>query len=206
MDLKVKLAELEGLPASQQKVTLRGKALEDDQPLSSYQLSDKALLMLIRVAGKEGGGGTSAVATASASTTAEKKQDAAPAVRKLCVGNCGFYGSAEQEDMCSKCFKQTMQKKKEMAATEALKADAEKKKAAVVPEQVIVVEQTDFEKCWCCEKKIGLLGFSCKCGYKFCGLHRVPESHHCVVDYKRTDRKKLEAANPKLESQKLTKI
>lgn len=204
----MKLAELEGLPASQQKVTLRGKALEDDQPLSSYQLSDKALLMLIRVAGKDSG--TAAVASAAApsssSSSSEKKSEAAPAVRKLCVGGCGFYGSAEQDDMCSKCYKQMEQKKKETAATEALKAEAEKKKLTAVPEQVIVVEQTDFEKCWCCEKKIGLLGFGCKCGYKFCGLHRVPETHHCQIDYKRTDRKKLEAANPKLESQKLNKI
>jgi hypothetical protein len=160
-DLKVKLAELEGLPASQQKVTLRGKALEDDQPLSSYHLSDKALLMLIRVAAKEASG-TSPVATA----VAPEKKEVQPVERKLCVGGCGFYGTSDQEDMCSKCFKQMEQKKKELAATEALKAEAEKKKAAAEPEQVIVVEQTNFEKCWSCEKNIGLLGFACKVGWK----------------------------------------
>lgn len=36
---------------------------------------------------------------------AEVEEKEVVAVKKLCVGGCGFWGSAEQEDYCSKCFK-----------------------------------------------------------------------------------------------------
>ena len=60
-----------------------------------------------------------------------------------------------------------------------------------------VVLQTDMSKCWNCYKKIGLLGFDCKCGYKFCGLHRHPEQHSCSYDFKTS---KLNQLNDKLTS------
>ena len=192
--LKNLLAELEGLPVAQQKVTLRGKPLEDDKQLVSYKLSDKALLMLIRVPGGKG---------ASPAKPVEKKEET-PVERKLCVGNCGFYGSPDQDDMCSKCYKEKEAAEREAAAKAAL--EAEKKDVEVEPEQVIVVEQTDFEKCWKCSKRVGLLGFTCACGYKFCGKHRYAEQHECVYDYKRKDRQHLEKLNPKLAETKLNKI
>jgi predicted nucleic acid binding AN1-type Zn finger protein len=35
-----------------------------------------------------------------------------------------------------------------------------------------------------CKVKLGLLGFDCKCGAKFCGAHRHPESHDCGYNHK----------------------
>jgi predicted nucleic acid binding AN1-type Zn finger protein len=35
-----------------------------------------------------------------------------------------------------------------------------------------------------CKVKLGLLGFDCKCGEKFCGAHRYPESHDCGFNHK----------------------
>jgi hypothetical protein len=197
-ELKRLLAELEGLPVAQQKVTLKGKALEDEKQLCSYQLSDKALLMLIRVPGAK----EAALATTAVASAPEPKKEA-PAERKLCVGGCGFFGTADQDDMCSKCYKQTEQKKREVAA----KAEADKKAPPPEPEKAVpVVEQTDFERCWVCTKKVGLLGFACRCGYKYCGLHRYPEDHECAADFRGQDRKKLAAANPQVAPQKLGKI
>jgi len=35
-----------------------------------------------------------------------------------------------------------------------------------------------------CRVRLGLLGFDCKCGAKFCGTHRYPESHDCGYNHK----------------------
>ena len=35
-----------------------------------------------------------------------------------------------------------------------------------------------------CRAKLGLLGFDCKCGAKFCGAHRHPETHDCGYNHK----------------------
>ena len=42
----------------------------------------------------------------------------------LCVGGCGFWGSAKQESMCSKCFKAVVAKKEQQAIDHAAAADA----------------------------------------------------------------------------------
>lgn len=51
-------------------------------------------------------------------------------------------------------------------------------------------------KCLKCNKKIGLLGFDCKCGSTFCELHRHPENHDCDFDFGSRDRENLRRANP----------
>jgi hypothetical protein len=35
-----------------------------------------------------------------------------------------------------------------------------------------------------CKAKLGLLGFDCKCGAKYCGTHRYPEAHDCGYNYR----------------------
>jgi predicted nucleic acid binding AN1-type Zn finger protein len=42
-----------------------------------------------------------------------------------------------------------------------------------------------------CKKKLGLLGFDCRCGHHFCGEHRMAENHACTYDYKTDGRKEL---------------
>jgi hypothetical protein len=36
-----------------------------------------------------------------------------------------------------------------------------------------------MKKCDQCQKKVGLLGFDCKCGKTLCAAHRYPETHGC---------------------------
>ena len=40
-------------------------------------------------------------------------------------------------------------------------------------------------RCATCNKKVGLLGFSCACSelLVFCGAHRLPENHNCNYDH-----------------------
>jgi predicted nucleic acid binding AN1-type Zn finger protein len=36
-----------------------------------------------------------------------------------------------------------------------------------------------MNKCTICQKKVGILGFECKCSGLFCDKHRLAESHQC---------------------------
>jgi hypothetical protein len=52
-------------------------------------------------------------------------------------------------------------------------------------------KQTDLKRCFDCNKKLGLLGIECKCGYVYCNSHRLPESHSCEFDHKANGKDKL---------------
>jgi hypothetical protein len=53
--------------------------------------------------------------------------------------------------------------------------------------------ETKVEKCQHegCKKKLGLLGFTCKCEKNFCGTHRIAEVHKCTFDYHQQQKKDL---------------
>jgi len=34
-------------------------------------------------------------------------------------------------------------------------------------------------RCFICQKKVGVLGFACKCEGTFCEKHRLAEAHQC---------------------------
>lgn len=51
-------------------------------------------------------------------------------------------------------------------------------------------------RCFVCKKKVGLLGFECKCGRLLCTSHRQAEEHDCDFDYRAEGKKRLADANP----------
>jgi hypothetical protein len=42
-----------------------------------------------------------------------------------------------------------------------------------------------------CKKKLGLLGFLCKCEKNFCSNHRAAEVHKCTFDFQEKHKKDL---------------
>ena len=58
-------------------------------------------------------------------------------------------------------------------------------------------------RCWTCNKKVGLLGFKCKCEYVFCGEHRLAEAHECDFDFKASGKKLLAKQNPTIAPSKM---
>ena len=65
--------------------------------------------------------------------------------------------------------------------------------------------QTNTSRCWTCNRKIGLLGFQCKCEYFFCAEHRYSDKHQCSFDFKAMGKKQLTELNPVIAPSKLDK-
>lgn len=84
--------------------------------------------------------------------------------------------------------------------------------AAPVPmeeEEPLVPErpaQANRNRCFSCSKKVGLLGFECRCGYVYCSSHRHANDHKCTFDYAAMDRERLAKANPTILADKVQKL
>ncbi|KAK4792428.1 hypothetical protein SAY86_022863 [Trapa natans] len=61
-------------------------------------------------------------------------------------------------------------------------------------------------RCTTCKKRVGLTGFSCRCGNLFCGSHRYSDKHDCPFDYRTAARDAIAKANPLVKAKKLDKI
>eukprot|EP00183_Erythrolobus_madagascarensis_P000374 CAMPEP_0185847858 /NCGR_PEP_ID=MMETSP1354-20130828/2957_1 /TAXON_ID=708628 /ORGANISM="Erythrolobus madagascarensis, Strain CCMP3276" /LENGTH=233 /DNA_ID=CAMNT_0028548191 /DNA_START=118 /DNA_END=819 /DNA_ORIENTATION=- len=66
--------------------------------------------------------------------------------------------------------------------------------------------QKNKGRCFECRKKVGLTGFTCRCGYVFCGEHRYADQHACTFDYKSQAKELLTKANPVVVASKVDKI
>ena len=127
----------------------------------------------------------------------------------VCVQCKVYFGSEERMGMCSVCFKDLknkdtstvkvepqkvevvnqVQEQPNIKNTEPIQIDSDVKMEEL-PDQTRPV-QTNIYACWSCNKKVGYMGFKCKCEYIFCGSHRHFSDHNCDFDYKNYDREKL---------------
>lgn len=67
-------------------------------------------------------------------------------------------------------------------------------------------EKKKSNRCGICSKKVGLTGFSCRCGGLFCTSHRMADDHSCGFDYKAADRTKLAGMNPAVVASKVARF
>jgi predicted nucleic acid binding AN1-type Zn finger protein len=47
-------------------------------------------------------------------------------------------------------------------------------------------------RCGQCKKKLGVLGFTCKCERHFCISHLQPQEHQCTFDFKKEAEKEIQ--------------
>ncbi|OIT20051.1 zinc finger a20 and an1 domain-containing stress-associated protein 1 [Nicotiana attenuata] len=123
----------------------------------------------------------------------------------LCARGCGFYGNPSNHNLCSQCYKVFLN---EEAAKSAI-ALSEKLSFLTIDDSVKTGNddglkmKTKTERCKSCKKKVGLIGFSCKCGGMFCRIHRYPEEHACTFNFKSMGRAALAKENPLCKADKL---
>lgn len=61
-------------------------------------------------------------------------------------------------------------------------------------------------RCLSCKKKVGLTGFTCRCGGLFCSIHRYSDKHTCAFDYKALGAEEISKSNPVVVAEKVAKI
>ncbi|XP_044949888.1 zinc finger A20 and AN1 domain-containing stress-associated protein 7-like [Hordeum vulgare subsp. vulgare] len=59
-------------------------------------------------------------------------------------------------------------------------------------------------RCAACRKKVGLLGFRCRCEGTFCSVHRHSEKHDCGFDFKAAGQEQIAKHNPVVVADKMS--
>ena len=151
-----------------------------------------------------------------------------PLASKLCSNSCSFYSSANNQGLCSLCYKKFLQENPAEAA--AVAAAKEAKDRQFEEELEAATKKMDQElklkeeaegvakeeepkkspikktRCLSCRKKVGLTFFACRCGGIFCSLHRYSDKHECDFDYNALARAEIAKNNPVIKAAKLNKI
>jgi predicted nucleic acid binding AN1-type Zn finger protein len=112
--------------------------------------------------------------------------------------------------MCSKCYQEHVvaAAKTSVFVPAASTAPAEKKAkmttAAAVDTSAQPVKQPPaVRRCTTCRKKVGLLGFRCRCEGTFCSVHRYSDGHSCGFDYKTAGQEQIAMHNPVVVADKI---
>jgi len=91
-------------------------------------------------------------------------------------------------------------------ASEAAEISPRKTPHPADEEPGVPAKKAKKNRCLSCKKKLGLTGFTCRCGGQFCSIHRYSDKHECQFDYKAMGEKEISQNNPQIVAQKVAKL
>ncbi|PHT29121.1 Zinc finger A20 and AN1 domain-containing stress-associated protein 8 [Capsicum baccatum] len=139
----------------------------------------------------------------------------------LCINDCNIFGSAATMNMCSKCQKDIILLNQEQAKLAAASTKNVVRRSSSSDESELaltgvavassnlasqisqVKSKEGLKKCTACRKRVGLTGFSYKCGDLFCAVYHYSEKHNCPFDYRNVGQNAISKANPIIVAEKL---
>merc|ERR1712014_479155 len=136
---------------------------------------------------------------------------------EMCKKCEAFFGRPDQDNMCSKCFKESTpkvstesQNKVDSFKLQTLLPQIVEHKKTELAEKIetkveeIIPEKKEAPKnrCYKCDRKTGIRGFTCKCSFNFCTKCRLPEEHDCEFDHANIEKERLKNRLVKVEASK----
>eukprot|EP00928_Gymnodinium_smaydae_P023756 TRINITY_DN19475_c0_g1_i1.p1 TRINITY_DN19475_c0_g1~~TRINITY_DN19475_c0_g1_i1.p1 ORF type:complete len:584 (-),score=181.90 TRINITY_DN19475_c0_g1_i1:362-2113(-) len=117
---------------------------------------------------------------------------------------CGVNpGRLQTDGMCSICYREMVVRESRLIHERRRQDEARRKEeeaAKLEAERKAKEEhdskQRDKTRCKMCNKKTGLTGFKCRCGFVFCATHRYAEDHGCTFDHQAHGKELLAQQNP----------
>lgn len=124
---------------------------------------------------------------------------------RLCMNRCGrvrvlFMG------MCRECWQEKAQKERGPGWRGKFKSAIVKLSVVYRFRRADRLKQKNKKRCWSCNRRVGVNGIQCRCGFIFCGQHRYPYEHECKFDHKGLQKQQIRAHNPHILKKKLDRI